>query len=182
MIEKWELLQSEPVYESPFVTVLREKLKRSDGKVVADYYSVKRRDAAFIVALTAERQVPLVFQYKNGVKEVIWELPAGFVEEREHPEEAAKRELLEETGFSGDKPLLLGTFAPNPSISNNRNFVFLIRNAVKAGEQKLDENEEIEVKLVDLESLVQDIKDGRSIFIDTQSQLGLLLTWEQVNI
>lgn len=178
MIEKWELLESKVDYENPFLSVSREKLKRSDGRIVENFYAVKRRDAVFVAALTVDKQIPLVYQYKNGVKEVIWELPAGFIEDSEQPEEAARRELLEETGFAGEKLSFLGKFAPNSGISDNRNLLFLVQNAEKTTEQKLDQNEEIEVKLFDLEKLVVDIKKRNSIFIDTQSQLSLLLVWE----
>ena len=178
MIEKWELLESKIDYENPFLAVSREKLKRPDGKIVEDFYAVKRRDAVFVVALTIDKQTLLVYQYKNGVKEVIWELPAGFIEDGEQPEGAAKRELLEETGFAGETPSLLGEFVPNPSTSNDRHFLFLVQKAEKIAEQKLDQTEEIEVKLFDLEKLVADIKKRQSIFIDVQSQLSLLLVWE----
>jgi len=178
MIEKWELLESRVDYENPFLSVSKEKLKRPDGKIVEDYYSIKRKDAVFIAAVTSDKQVPLVYQYKNGVKKVIWELPAGFVDDGEQPEEAAKRELLEETGFAGEKPSLLGEFVPNPSVSNSRHFLFLVLDTEKIAEQNLDQNEEIEVKMFDLEKLVADIKKRQSIFIDVQSQLSLLLVGE----
>ncbi len=178
MVKKWRLLTSKVAYENPFLTVYNESLQRSDGKVIADYYAVKRRDAAFVAALTKDNQVLLVNQYKNGVKEVVWELPAGFIEEGEEPLAAAKRELLEETGYESDNFDFIGKFAPNPAISPNRNFVFLAKDATKVAEQKLDVNEEIEVQTFDLGSLVQDIKTGKSLFIDCQSQLSLLLIVE----
>ena len=182
MSEKWTLLKQTVVYENPFLTIYEEELRSSDGKIIPQYYSVKRRDAAFIIALTPKQQVPLVFQYKNGVKDLIWELPAGFIEEYEDPESAARRELSEETGFAAAKFELLGKYAPNPSISNNRNFVFLAKDATKATEQHLDQNEEIEVKLFDLPELLTGIKNQKSIFVDCQSQLSLLLLGETLNI
>jgi 8-oxo-dGTP pyrophosphatase MutT (NUDIX family) len=178
MIKKWKLLESKIDYQNPFLKISVEKLERADGKVIDNYYSVVRKDAAFVVALTEDKLVPLVFQYKNGVKEVIWELPAGFVEDGEEPENAARRELKEETGFESDNFSLIGKYAPNPSISDNRNYVFLARDARKTTEQSLDPNEEIEVKTIPLDALVEEIKSGKSRFIDVQSQLSLLLTQE----
>ena len=173
--KKWELKSQRIVYENPFVGIFEDTLLRPDGKLVENYYSVRRRDAAFIIAVTQEQEIPLVYQYKNGVKDLIWELPAGFIEEVEEPEKAAARELLEETGFQGEKLELLGKYAPNPSISNNRNFVFLAKNAKKVAEQKLDSNEDIEVRLFPLKEVVESIREQKSQFVDLQSQLSLLL-------
>jgi len=177
MIDRWVLLESEIVYESSFISLYKEKLKRPDGKIVDNFYSVKRRDAAYIVALTKDNKVPLVHQYKNGVKDVIWEVPAGFVEVNEKPPEAAKRELLEETGYIGDL-IFLGKFVTNTGVLDSRSFLFLAEKATKTSEQKLDHNENIEVEIFDLDQLVKDIKNRQSIFVDTQSQLSLLLVWE----
>lgn len=182
MIKKWKLLKQNLVYDNPFLSIYEESLQRPDGKIIDRYYSVKRRDAAFVIALTKEQKVPLVYQYKNGVKDLIWELPAGFIEENEDPTEAAYRELLEETGFSADKFELLGKYVPNPSISNNQNFVFLVQDARKVAEQKLDSNEDIEVKLFDFPELLESIKKRQSLFIDCQSQLSLLLLGEKLKL
>lgn len=181
MIKKWELLSSELAYENPFVSVLTETLKRSDGRIIENYYSIKRRDAVYVVALTRDYKIPLVYQYKNGVKDVIWELPAGFVEANESPLESARRELLEETGFAAEEYMLLGSFVPNPSLSGNKNFVFLSKNAKKISEQQLDVNEEIKVQLFALEELVEAIKKRQSQFVGCQDQLNLLLASEELN-
>lgn len=181
MINSWKVIESEKVFESPFITLYKENLEKPDGKIAKDFYSVKRRDAAFVVALTSEREVVLVSQYKNGIKEVIWEIPAGYIEADEEPIAAAQRELLEETGYVGAKIESLGKFVPNPAISPNRNHVFLSSPVKFSTKPKFDENEEIEVKLFSLAELVKDIKNRQTIFIDTQSQLALLLTWEKFN-
>ncbi len=179
--EKWKVLNSEEVYSSQFVTLYKEKLEKPDGTVVKDFFSVKRRDAVFVIALSSDEKVPLVYQYKNGIKEVIYELPAGFIEDNEEPLQAGIRELMEETGYAGKEQIPLGSFVPNPSISSNRNFVFLFKNAEKVAEQRLDGNEVIDVRLFKLQDLVDSIKVRQSIFVDTQSQLAILLAWEEIN-
>lgn len=178
MIKKWKLLGQKKVFESNFITLFQEKLEKEDGEVVDDYYSVKRRDAVFAVALTKDLKIVLVYQYKNGVKKVIWEIPAGFIEDNEKPEEAGRRELLEETGFTSKEGVKVGGFIPNTGISPNVNYVYLFLEAEKIKEQNLDKNEAIEVKLFPLKLLVEEIKKRKTFFIDTQSQLALLLVWE----
>lgn len=180
--KKWKLLGQKLVYSNRFLTVYQDRLQRSNQSIVEDYYSIKRRDAAFIIALTQEEKIPLVYQYKNGIKNLIWELPAGFIESKEKPEDAARRELLEETGFSANKFELLGTYVPNPSITSNQNFVFLASQAKKISEQRLDINEEIKVELFDFKKLVDSVRQQESPFIDCQSQLSLLLLGEKLNI
>ena len=181
MDRKWKLLERKTAFSSPFITLFQEKLRKSDGKIVENYFSVRRRDAVFIVPLTKGRQVLLVNQYKNGVKQVVWELPAGFIEQGEKPLEAAKRELLEETGFRAASYKSLGNFVPNMSISENRNFLFLAEEVEKVSKQKLDDNEDIEFSLFDLKELITRIKERKSFLIDTQSQLALLLTESELN-
>ena len=180
MIKKWKLLSSETVFESSFITLLKEKLEKPDGAIVEDYYSVKRRDVVYVVALTESNEVILVYQYKNGVKDLIWELPAGFVDSGEETEVAANRELLEETGFKGETSLYLGSFTSAAGSSGNLNHFFLLKNAKKIAKQNLDEHEEIEVKLFALRVLVEDIKQRKSSLVDSQSQLALLLVWEEL--
>lgn len=180
MIKKWKLLESKEVFKSSFITLLQEKLEKPDGTIVPEYYSIKRRDVVYVVALTNKSEAVLVYQYKNGVKDLIWELPAGFVEDGEKPVETAARELLEETGFKGETADYLGAFTAAAGSSGNQNHFYLVRNAKKVAEQSLDEHEEIEVKLFNFQDLVTAIKKRKTFLVDSQSQLALLLTAELV--
>lgn len=178
MIKKWKLLEKKETFKSSFITLYKEKLKRGDGKVVEDYYSVKRRDAVFVVALNKKLDIVLVYQYKNGIKDLIWEVPAGYVDENETPLQAAQRELLEETGFQAGEFISLGGFNPGPSIGSNCHYAFLALNCEKISEQKLDENEDIDVKTFSFREVTSSILQRKSMFIDNQSPYAILLAKE----
>ena len=176
MIKKWKILESKEIFSSPFIVLREEKLERSDGKIVYPYYAIERPDVVYVVALTKSDGLVLVNQYKNGVKKVILELPAGFIDEGEKPEAAARRELLEETGYSAKEFLKLGGFNSGAGLSRNINYFFLAKNAKKTTEQNLDENEEIEVKIKPYLSVLNKTKNGNGFLSEVQSQIGVLLT------
>ncbi|OGY26063.1 MAG: hypothetical protein A2864_02205 [Candidatus Woykebacteria bacterium RIFCSPHIGHO2_01_FULL_39_12] len=178
MIKKWKVLQSKKIFSSPFVTLKEEELKRPDGKVVSPYYVVGWSNVVYIVAVTKNKGIVLVHQYKNGVKDLVWELPAGFIDKGEAPREAAKRELLEETGFVGGKLTEIGRFRSNQGLTNYISHFFFVDKAEKVSNQNLDENEEIEVKVYPVDKVIEDIRNNKSIISDMHSQFGILLAKE----
>lgn len=170
------MLESKVVFSSPFITLREEKLKRQDGRIISPYYALERPDVVYVVAITVDWEVLIVHQYKNGVKKVILELPAGFVDKNEDPEKAARRELLEETGHTAKDFRKLGEFNSGSGLSRNTNYFFLAKNAEKTAKQNLDENEEIEVKTAPYLEVLAKIKGGQGFLPEVQSQLGVLLT------
>lgn len=175
MIKKWKILESKEIFSSPFITLKEEKLERADGKTVSPYYAIERPDVVYVVALTKNGKIILVYQYKNGLRSLVLELPAGFVDEGESHEEAAKRELLEETGYESSKLINLGSFSSGLGLARNQNHFFFAGNVEKIKEQSLDENEEIEVKILLLTEVLSDIKKGQSTLKEVQSQLAIIL-------
>lgn len=110
-----------------------------------------------VVALTDEGQVVLIHQWRHGTQEITTEIPGGMVEEGESPEEAGRRELLEETGYEATHWEQIGVVEPNPAFQTNRTFTFLARGAKKVAEQSPDPNEEIAVEeraLTDVPGLI----------------------------
>ncbi len=179
--KSWELLESKKVFDSPYVEVFQDKLKKGNGETIDDFYSIKRKSWVAIAALTNENSLPLISQYKNGIKDVIWSLPAGLVDKDEAPIKAAERELLEETGFTSDSFIDFGMFAASPGGITEKAGLYLAKNARKVAEQKLDSDEEIEVKLFALDELVNGIYKRNGFLIDSHTILTLLLTKEAIS-
>ena len=114
-----------------------------------------------VIALTPEKQVLLVRQFRHGTREITLEIPGGAVDKGETPLQAAKRELWEETGYQADSWEELGLVEPNPAIQGNRTYTFLARSAMKTGKGQPDENEEIEVEQCPLSELTQLVHSRR---------------------
>ncbi len=154
-ITPWKIIESRHLH--PNVRIDRCELP--DGNVIEGFV-LEYTDWATVIALTKDQEVVLIRQYRHGAQKVILELPGGASEAGESPLQAARRELLEETGYTSDHFIQIGCVSPNPANQTNLIYSFLALEAYPAGEQDLDESEEIEVVLKPLEELIAMAKDG----------------------
>jgi ADP-ribose pyrophosphatase len=155
-ITPWKILESHHLHKN----VRLDTCELPDGKVIEGFV-LEYGDWATIVALTRDQEVVLVRQYRHGAQKVILELPGGAMEDGDaSPMEAARRELLEETGYTSDTFIQIGCVSPNPANQTNLIYSFLALNAEKVGSQNLDETEEIEVVLKPLEKVIAMAKNG----------------------
>jgi ADP-ribose pyrophosphatase len=116
---------------------------------------------ATVLALTKAQEVVLIRQYRHGAQKVIVELPGGVMDrEDESPLAAARRELLEETGYTSDRVIQVGCVSPNPANQTNLIYSFLALDAEKVCDQHLDGTEEIEVFLKPLDEVICMAKKG----------------------
>ena len=154
-IKPWETLSSEYLIQRPWLTARRDVLKMPDGKVVPEYYVLEYPTWVNIIAITEDGMFILVRQYRHALGIVEYELCAGTMEASdENPLEAAKRELLEETGYAGGEWTELTVLSANPTSMNNLNHTFIAKGVKKVSSQHLDETEEITVHLFSKEELV----------------------------
>jgi len=121
---------------------------------------IESEDWVNIVALTPAREIVLVEQYRFGTGKVSLEVPAGVVDPGESPLETAKRELLEETGYSSDNWKPIGRVESNPAFMNNACHFWLATDAVKSNAQSLDEGEDIASVELTREELAGAIERG----------------------
>ncbi len=113
-----------------------------------------------VVALTPERRLVVVRQYRFGTEDVTTEVPGGVIDRGEHHGDAARRELREETGYASERWTYLGSVEPNPAIQDNRCHHWLAEDAVLAHPQELDGGEDIVVDTVDGEQLRELVRSG----------------------
>ncbi len=146
---------------------------RHTGKV-HDYYVLDLADAVHVVALTPAGAVLLVRQFRAGSGRDSQEIPGGLVDPGEDPCTAGARELLEETGYAGDPPVLLGTLWSNPSLLTSRISTVVISNARLVAEPDPDQSEELTIERVPADEIPRMIREGR---IDHALVVVGLLWW-----
>ena len=119
---------------------------------------IDARDWAIIIPVIDTpkgKQFVMVWQWRHGSKSLSLEFPGGVFEPGENPEEAASRELQEETGYKPVNIKKMGDFSPNPAIMSNKVHFFLAEDLIDTGRQHLDEDEYVEVVLVDADEVIK---------------------------
>ena len=151
-IKRWQQL-SQTLLQKTFVFDIYNKRMRSpDGRREADFLCLEGADWVNVVPVTPYGEVILVEQFRHGIQQISLEVPGGMIGPRT-PDQAALAELEEETGYSSTEIISLGFVHPNSAIQTNRCHLFLARNVKPYGGHRLDELEDITVRLVPLTSM-----------------------------
>ena len=153
-MKKWKLLNSEYLFKRPWLTARRDKLELPDGRIAPEYYVLEYPDWVNVIAITKDGRFVMEKQYRHAVESINFELPCGVMEEGETPLEAARRELLEETGFGGGEWRELMTISPNPSSMTNMAHCFVAEGVEKIAGQHLDATEDLEVHLMSRDEVI----------------------------
>jgi 8-oxo-dGTP pyrophosphatase MutT (NUDIX family) len=152
----------------------KERFRSRHSGITHDFYVLHLADAVHVVALTPEDEVVLVRQFRAASARDSLEIPGGLVDPGEEPCAAGVRELLEETGYAGDAPELLGTVWSNPSLVTSRITTIVVRNARLVAEPTPDHNEELTIERVPARAIPGMIRGGQ---IDHALVVAGLLWW-----
>ena len=175
----WQEIETEHIIQNEWIDLRKSKYRFPDGSEFEPYYSYSRRDYAVVVATDEEGRYICVRQFRQGIKEVTTEFPAGGIERKDGKEyagraiygdekcadaeealEAAKRELLEETGYESDEWKHLLTVPSNATIADNYAHLFVARNCRKIADLSLDTTEFLRVVKLDASEIETLIASG----------------------
>jgi 8-oxo-dGTP pyrophosphatase MutT (NUDIX family) len=147
MLKPFRYGQSRELVKTPIFRLREDQAEHPRTGSIRPYVTLEAPDWVNIVALTPEGELVLVRQWRHGTRRFELELPAGAVEPGETPEQAAARELAEETGYVAESITRLGEVAPNAAFQPNRCYTVLAENCRRETETSFDEGEDIEIEL-----------------------------------
>ena len=131
----WKTIRSETIISRPpWLTVRHDAVELPDGRVNPDFYVLEYPDWVNVIAITDKGEFVMELQYRYGIRRTCYEIYAGVMEKGETPEQAARRELEEETGYTG------GEWTHLMSVSGNA--------STTSGRRHLDATEDISVVLM----------------------------------
>jgi len=140
----WTVLSSEYLSRKFWYTVRVDRVQLPGGAIIPEYWVNEYVPWVNVVAVTVEGQILLVRQYRHGIGQVHYEIPAGTTDADDKSlEEAARRELLEETGYGGGRWSPLMTLSANPALTNNLTYTFLAQDVVLMGEANPGASEDL---------------------------------------
>jgi ADP-ribose pyrophosphatase len=148
-------VRTEVAFATPWFELLAKTMREGE----APYYSLRLPDYVSVVAFTEDGRTVIVRQYRPAVEHHTLELPSGLVDPGETPEETARRELLEETGYEAGEVELLGGMETDVGRLGNRIYTCVARGVRLVGGRAPEEG--IEVVLWSREELSAAIVDGR---------------------
>jgi 8-oxo-dGTP pyrophosphatase MutT (NUDIX family) len=169
---------SRHIHSGRIIDVSTERLRYGNGREY-DLDFVRHPGAAAVVAVDAAGRVCLVRQYRHGIMDFLWEIPAGKLDVGEPPQVCAVRELEEETGVSAQRWTSLGLYLPAPGIFSEVIHLFLARD-LEVGAPAPDADEELEIQwlpMADAAAMVVrgDWNDGKTALALWRAQYHLQL-------
>ena len=183
----WEEISCEHIVQDEWIDFRKSAYRFPDGSTFEPYYSYSRRDYVVIVATDEAGNYICVKQYRHGIKRVTCEFCAGGIERADGKEygnradannvedalDAAKRELLEETGYASDDWKFLLSVPSNATMADNYANIFVAKNCKKVSGQDLDDTEFLNVHLFTRPQIDEMIRSGE--FPQASHILALLL-------
>ena len=160
-IRPWKVLQEELLLSAlPWLRVYREQVRLPSERIIDDFYRVVLPDFAAVVPVTATGEIVLVRGYKHGLGRATLSVPAGLIHPGEPPLDAARRELLEETGYEAAEWKKLGTFVVDGNRQCGTMHAYVARNARATAAPQHDDTEVLYTELLRRDQVLEALRAG----------------------
>lgn len=169
-----KIVSSTEVYKCNLFRVTEDEAEEPKGGFHIKRSIVRHAGSAVMMAVDDSKRILLVRQYRLPAEDYLWELPAGRLDPGEKPLQAAKRELIEETGYRAKQWTKLASFFVSPGYVAERMTIFLAR-GLTAGEPHPMEDERIEVEWFKAKEIAAMIDKGK--IRDAKTMIGYY-TWK----
>lgn len=154
----WKLLERKKVFSSRFVNVYEDRVELPNGKILEDFTVVEKPSIVMIVATDKENNILVLKEYKHGAGQILYTLPAGHKKDNETPIDAARREVAEETGYTGGEFEDLGVLYDYPSKDIHKVYVVRAKNIALTTKVQQEDTESITLETLSIEQLKEQIQ------------------------
>ena len=162
MIKPWPTIGSTHVGDFRIFTLRNDRKVSPRTQREHDFFVLDSANWVLVLALTPDKQLVMVEQFRHGTNTVELEIPGGVMDKTDKsPLETAVRELREETGYTGENPRLLSTVYANPAILTNTCYAVLLENCRLTRPTELDSGEDLLTRLVPVASLPGMVAGGK---------------------
>lgn len=174
-MKPWRRLEQTRVTQAGFRTVVHKQFEMNNGTIMhADVDAEEGMQGVCVIAVTPDKQVVIARQFRCGPEQILDELPGGLVDDGETPEQAGKRELLEEVGYAAAQFEYIGWIYVNPW-HNGIHHYYLAYDCDPVAANNPEEFEEIEVVKISIDQLINNARTG-----NMTDAAGVLLAYDRL--
>ncbi len=163
-------IESEMIYKGKILNLRKDKVETKTGTSYREI--IEHRGGSVALAITRDKKIVFVKQYRKAMEADVLELPAGKIEEGEDPIETMERELEEETGYFAREMRLIGKFNPSVGYTSETLYIYLARDLEK-GETNFDGDEDLEIIEIPVKEAIDMVVRGE--ITDGKTMVGVLL-------
>lgn len=176
MIFEEKTIETERIYEGKILNLRRDKVTVEHGTSYREI--IEHNGGAVIAAVTEDKKMVMVRQYRKPAERAMLEVPAGKIDPGEDPKQTAARELKEETGYEAERIEFVTSFYPTVGYSNEQLYLFVAEGLVP-GETCFDENEAIDIEEIDIDILFNMVMTGR--IHDAKTIISILMIRDMIS-